>query len=223
VTQTHDDGAAGGEPALHHDADYFDRMYATTDDPWGFEVSWYERRKYAVTLALLPQARYGCAYEPGCSNGALSELLQARCDRLYASELVPRVADRARARLAQHDHVEVRTAAFPDWWPGDELDLVVLSEIAYYLTDAGRAEAERAIETSLVTGGDLVAVHYTGETDYPMRGEDVANWLDSQPWLDAIVRHRDGCFEAGVWRRRATANGHDTGRGDDRGDEGRAS
>jgi hypothetical protein len=37
---------------------YFDRMYDDTDDPWQLSTRWYERRKYAITLALLPDRRY---------------------------------------------------------------------------------------------------------------------------------------------------------------------
>ena len=36
----------------------FDDMYARSDDPWGFTSRWYERRKYAISLAMLPQERY---------------------------------------------------------------------------------------------------------------------------------------------------------------------
>ena len=46
---------------------YFDAMYQGAADPWGFEDRWYEQRKYAVSLALLPAARYRRAFEPGCS------------------------------------------------------------------------------------------------------------------------------------------------------------
>lgn len=34
--------------------DYFASMYARDPDPWGFDTTWYERRKYALTLAALP-------------------------------------------------------------------------------------------------------------------------------------------------------------------------
>ena len=33
---------------------YFDRMYAASADPWQLQERWYEKRKYAITLALLP-------------------------------------------------------------------------------------------------------------------------------------------------------------------------
>ncbi len=48
---------------------YFDQMYAASADPWGFTSRWYEKRKYALTLAMLPRERYADAFEPGCSIG----------------------------------------------------------------------------------------------------------------------------------------------------------
>ena len=52
-------------------AGYFDAMYQAAADPWGFEDRWYEQRKYAISMALLPAARYRRALEPGCSIGVL--------------------------------------------------------------------------------------------------------------------------------------------------------
>ena len=42
----------------------FEQMYRDSDDPWAFETSPYEQRKYAVTVASLPRLRYRSAYEP---------------------------------------------------------------------------------------------------------------------------------------------------------------
>ncbi len=39
-------------------AGYFNGMYEAAADPWGFQDRWYERRKYAISLALLPAERY---------------------------------------------------------------------------------------------------------------------------------------------------------------------
>ncbi len=41
---------------------YFERMYRDSVDPWDFESSAYEQRKYAVTVASLPRPRYRSAY-----------------------------------------------------------------------------------------------------------------------------------------------------------------
>ncbi|WP_244268864.1 nodulation S family protein, partial [Mycobacterium parascrofulaceum] len=57
-------------------------MYAGTDDPWALSSRWYEQRKYAITLALLPARRYRHAFEPGCSIGTLTARLARRCDQV---------------------------------------------------------------------------------------------------------------------------------------------
>ena len=33
---------------------YFDEMYQCDPDPWQFESSWYEQRKYALTSGCTP-------------------------------------------------------------------------------------------------------------------------------------------------------------------------
>jgi trans-aconitate methyltransferase len=176
-------------------------MYEGDDDPWGFDRRWYERRKFALTVAALPRERYRLAFEPGCANGALTELLQARCDRLIASEMLPAVASRAADRLRPHDHVAVVREVFPQWWPEDSIDLLVLSEVAYYLTPHGRDLARVRLAENLEVGGDVVSVHYTGETDYPMRGSAVAIWLDGFDELRRVTTLRDPSFELAVWNR----------------------
>ena len=66
----------GGLPLTARVPDgYFERMYATSADPWQLQARWYERRKYAITLALLPYPRYRHAFEPGCSISVLTEML----------------------------------------------------------------------------------------------------------------------------------------------------
>lgn len=187
---------------LTHDRDYFVGMYADEDDPWGFDRRWYERRKYDLTLAALPDPTYRRAVEPGCANGTLTERLAPRCDELIAFDLLPEVVARARARLSAHAHVEVREAEFPTWWPPGTGDLVVWSEVAYYLTDDGLDVAASGLDGWLEPGGTLVAVHYTGTTDYPRTGHEVSRWLDGIHWLDRSVTHFDEEFELGIWRRR---------------------
>ena len=186
---------------LHLGRAYFESMYSGSDDPWGFDERWYERRKYALTMAALPRQRYRSGFEPGCANGALTELLADRCDRLVAAELVDAVAVRARRRLADRTHVEVLTGTFPGLWPVGSGDLVVWSEVAYYLTDVGAAAAVEGLERWLAPGGDVIAVHYTGATNYPRRGDEIGSWLDGVEFLDRLVSHRDEQFDLGVWRR----------------------
>ena len=110
---------------LSHDRRYFDSMYGADADPWGFDSRFYERRKYALTLAALPRERYVRAVEPGCSNGAFTELLAPRCDELIAFDFVEDAVERARRRLTASPHVTLACAEFPMWWPEGTGDLVV--------------------------------------------------------------------------------------------------
>ncbi|CAN5294114.1 SAM-dependent methyltransferase [soil metagenome] len=161
--------------------DYFENVYAKEPDPWGFDARFYESRKYALTLAALPRERFARAFEPGCANGALSEKLALRCDALISTELVPRVANRARERLSVLPNVDVRVMAVPDAWPEGVFDLIVLSEVVYYLSHAGVSDLLRRIDASLVPGGHVIAVHWRGKTDYPLRGDEAHERLDRHP------------------------------------------
>ena len=189
---------------MSHDAGYFHEMYAGSDDPWGFDERWYEKRKYDLTMAALPRETFRRAVEPGCANGALTERLADRCDELIAFDLVTAAVERARSRLAGRTHVEVREAEYPTWWPAGTGDLVVWSEVGYYLTDDGFAVAVDGLRRWLEPDGVLIAVHYTGETDYPRSGQDVARRLDTLTWLRRTTTLVDEQFELGVWHRSVT-------------------
>ena len=180
---------------------YFDGMYAQTPDPWGFDLRWYEQRKFAVTMASLPNQRYRRALEPGCSNGALTERLAARCDELVAFDFVDAAVDRCRRRMASDSSVKVIEESFPAFWPLGTGDLVVWSEVAYYVSDELADAALAGLAEWLEPHGHVVAVHYTGATNYPRAGSDIGPWLDGAGFLDRRCRYVDADFELGVWER----------------------
>ena len=97
-------------------AGYFDGMYEAAADPWGFEGRWYERRKYAIALAMLPAERYRAAFEPGCSIGVLTRMLAPRCGTLLACDLAAAAVKAAVGRtsdLPQVREVYIRTEGTP--------------------------------------------------------------------------------------------------------------
>ncbi len=142
---------------------YFDTMFAGNDDPWGFRSRWYEERKRAITLAALPQPRFRHAFEPGCANGELSIGLAARCDKLLCTDGTARAVTLAEARLREHTHVTVRHGRVPDDWPLDSeepFDLIVISELGYFLTPAMLDAVTVHINASLAPGGTVLACHW---------------------------------------------------------------
>lgn len=180
---------------------YFDAQYASSPDPWGFESSPYEQRKYGLTMASLPAPRYRSAFEPGCSIGVLSAQLATRCDRLLATDIVPAAVARAarRCRGASHVHCEVRSV--PDQWPTGPFDLVVLSEIAYYFDRPTLSQLMDRLLDSTSAGATLVAVHWRGPTDYPLTGDEAHRMLGSSPAFTRRVHHVEDEFVLDVWQR----------------------
>jgi SAM-dependent methyltransferase len=181
---------------------YFEQMYRDNVDPWEFESSPYEQRKYALTVDSLPRARYRSAYEPGCSVGVLTELLAVRCDRLVCSDIIPSALQRAEARLRTRPHVRVEERSIPEQWPTGPFDLVVLSEIAYYFDETDLAQVLDCVRDSTPRGAHVVGVHWRGETDYPLSGDRCHALISDAPGFVSIVQHREAEFILDVWERR---------------------
>ncbi|AZG46862.1 class I SAM-dependent DNA methyltransferase [Gordonia insulae] len=154
---------------------YFHEMYAASDDPWGFADRWYERRKYALTLASLSSERYGRVFEPGCSIGVLSAELVLFSDQLLCMDVSPRAVELAQRRLAHHrGRAAVVIGDLLHDWPSGHFDLIVLSEVLYYLEPAELDEVIRRLPGSLHQGGEVVAVHWRRKVaEYPQSGDDV--------------------------------------------------
>jgi hypothetical protein len=180
---------------------YFDAMYAADPDPWGFETSPYERRKYALTMACLPKPRYRSVFEPGCSIGVLTGMLAGRCDRLLATEVVPSALERARCRLATMSHVTLAPCAIPEEWPAGQFDLIMLSEIAYYFSEADLDRVLNLVVHSTAPGAHVVGVHWRGETDYPLSGDRTHALIDGWDHLRNLVHHVETDFVLDVWER----------------------
>lgn len=181
------------------EAGYFDAMYAASADPWGFETRWYEQRKYALTLALLPAGRYQDAFEPGCSIGVLTELLAGRCDRLLSCDVAEAAVREARRRLRSQPQVRVEQRAIPAQWPAGSFDLIVFSEFLYYFSDRDLRRVVELGELALRPGGTLLAVHWRHPvTEYPQSGDTVHRVLAERPGLASLATHREPDFLADV-------------------------
>jgi trans-aconitate methyltransferase len=154
---------------------YFDAVYASDPDPWKFASSVYERNKYASTLAALPKPRYSRALEIGCSIGVLTRELAARCDRILAVDVAEGPLIEARRRCAGLPNARFEQMFVPEQWPDGAFDLILLSEVVYYLQAEDVKRLALRVVQSLATHGDVVLVHWTGETDYPLAGDEAAD------------------------------------------------
>jgi SAM-dependent methyltransferase len=186
---------------------YFDGVYQANADPWAFATSPYERAKYEATLAALPNERYASAFEIGCSIGVLSEMLAKRCDKLLSVDASELPLETARQRLAPYPQVTIRQLSIPDQFPDDPFDLIILSEVGYYLVEADLQRARQAMLDHLNPGGHLLLVHWTPVVhDYPLTGDQVHEQFmavagDDQPLMH-LLNQRAETYRMDLFQKR---------------------
>jgi cyclopropane fatty-acyl-phospholipid synthase-like methyltransferase len=156
-------------------AEHFQRIYEASPDPWGFVTNPYEQEKYQRTLGALGERRFAAGLEVGCSIGVLTRLLAPRCDALLGVDLVEQPLEAARARCADQPHVRFERMQVPQAWPDRRFDLIVLSEVLYFLTAADIEWCARRVRGSLVPGGVVVLVNWLGQSDDPTPGDEAAD------------------------------------------------
>ena len=181
-------------------AEAFESKYQQDVDPWDFKLSRYERRRYAATLAALRRARYARCFEPGCSIGELTAMLASRCDSILATDISLTAARRAVVRCADFPGVEVRCADIRLEVPSGPFDLVVFSEIGYYLDPDTLSDVARRMAAALDPGGDFIAVHWLGlSADHALHGTDVHDLLRAKLPLEGVDSKCYDRFQIDSW------------------------
>ncbi|MGJ4859762.1 SAM-dependent methyltransferase [Labrys sp. La1] len=174
--------------------EYFEALYRSDSDPWNFATSEYEDRKYQATLRALARASYAKALEIGCSIGVLTARLAAHCDALDAVDISPTAIAKARIACATLDNVNFHIAAAPDGLPAGPFDLIVLSEVLYYLDVTDLLSLAAWCRANASSAAEIVLCHWLGPTNYPLGGtEAAALFLDAlQPRLEChTVLHQE--------------------------------
>lgn len=167
-------GRAGSDGIMSSDAAqgrkrYFEALYAKDPDPWRYHACEYEIDKRADTLGFLKE-RYASACEVGCSIGVLTAELAPRCDALVGIDISPTAAEIARRTVGAFPQVEIKVLHLPHEEPDLTLDLLVLSEMLYFLDEGEIASLADFAARRVVPGGDVLIVSYDGETQTRLDG-----------------------------------------------------
>jgi predicted TPR repeat methyltransferase len=178
------------------EARHFERMYRENLDPWSFTTSQYEQEKYEATLSAVGTKRFQMALEVGCSIGVLTSRLAARCDKLIGLDFAPSAVAAARARCARLPGVKIEQMQVPRQWPESSFDLIVFSEVLYFLDESDlRETCDRALG-SLLPDGLILLVNYTGKTDDPLDGDTAASSFikAATPTLQLVLERREAHY-----------------------------
>jgi len=161
----------------------FDRLFAGGVDPWCFETSPYERDKRGRTVAALKGRRWRRCLDVGCATGVLTgELLQV-CDEIVGVDISRTALSIARKRLAGCTSIDLARMNIPHEWPMGQFDLIVISEVLYFLSEEEIVRCAHHSWRSLDPGGACLLVNWTGENDLPLNGDLAVQIYSSVcPW-----------------------------------------
>lgn len=157
---------------------YFDDVYQNNEDPWSFETSPYEKEKYQTTIDALPKNNYNKVFEIGCSIGVLTEMLLKKSTDILAVDPAQTALDKAAKRLHNDPNVTFKQMSVPNQFPIEQFDLIVLSEVGYYLSMPDLKILANKMIGHLNEGGQLIMVHWLPIVhDYPLTGDKVHNYF----------------------------------------------
>jgi hypothetical protein len=166
----------------------FDALYRDNPDPWDFRCSAYEHAKYDATLAALPRERYRSGIEIGCSIGELTSRLGERCDFMLGVDVSAVAIAEAKRHYGDRPDIAFIVAEVPAFWPGLRADLIVLSELLYFLTAAEIRQLAGQVAEHWIDGGDCVLVNYLGPTDTVVDGDSAGDrFIEALAQLRAIT------------------------------------
>lgn len=185
-------GASGAYAAADAEG-VFDAVHTGNSDPWQYTTSWYEHRKRSLTLAALPGLNYASGLEIGCSIGTLSVELAQRCASFLAVDASSAALAHAARRLEHLPAARTRHLTVPQDWPDGRFDLIVVSEVGYYLAPGELAELFERVEAALLPGGTLALCHWR----HPISG-----WELDGDSVHAAARRQLGWADAGLYRER---------------------
>lgn len=183
--QRGDEAILGGSMLSHFDRDVeiffdgvpgedspFEALHDENPDPWRVNSSFYESRKRAVTLAALPRATYGRVVEIGCSVGALAGDLAARSAQVLAMDESLAALRRAAVALSGVPNVALAHLQVPEGLGRLDAELVVISEVGYFLSPARLQNlADRIASSPCRT---VVACHWRHDIEgWPLNGASV--------------------------------------------------
>ncbi|KQT87429.1 bifunctional PIG-L family deacetylase/class I SAM-dependent methyltransferase [Aurantimonas sp. Leaf443] len=154
---------------------HFERLYAGDGDPWHVRSSAYEAGKREATIGILGDLRCERALELGCGEGHLTAALATHARQIVAVDRDAGIVERARRVHGDLAGARFVEAAMPRDLPSGPFDLVVLSEVLYFLDEAALGELAQTLRAAMRPGAALLLCNYLGATGTPLSGRDAAD------------------------------------------------
>jgi len=192
--------------------DYWDKVFAR-EDPWDYSNA-YEQQKYKHTLEMIPEGSCARVLELGCAEGLFTELLAEKVDDILAVDISERALERATRRCARLENVRFKQHDIAQGLHAGEFDLIICSEILYYLRDRYAVEAFASqVKDALPPGGYVLMAHanmvsddksQTGFDFNEIGAKFIGETLSSEPGLEFIRELQTELYRVQLFRRTQT-------------------
>ena len=142
-----------------HGRAFFETLFSTRTDPWKY-TSPYEQVKYEQSLSLLPSTRIDKALELACAEGHFTMQLASRVGSLIAADISQVALNRAAERCQEKQNISFEQLDLTKDSLPENLDLIVCSEVLYYLEDLEELKAiATKIANALAPGGYVLMAY----------------------------------------------------------------
>ncbi|MBR1170973.1 trifunctional glycosyltransferase/class I SAM-dependent methyltransferase/polysaccharide deacetylase [Bradyrhizobium liaoningense] len=193
VSLSKSDRKKSQEPSRDLERKVFWEILFDKEDPWNYGSA-YELEKYTRQLDMLPVNRPARALELACAEGYFTQQLAPKVGRLLAADISSKAVERARVRCRAHHNVEFMQLDLSIDSLPQNMDLIVCSEVLYYLRDeAELASVANRIAEALRPGGYLLTAHAfvlkdnmsrtSFDWENPYGAETIARVIGSVPGL----------------------------------------
>jgi SAM-dependent methyltransferase len=127
-------------------------------------------------------------------------MLAERCEHLLSMDISETALAQARQRLSGSSNVEFLHGGIPGDFPAGNFDLIIMSEVGYYLSSGDLKRTRDLILQALAPKGLLILVHWTHfVADYPLTGDEVHE-LFSTIGLTNIHANRTADYRIDVYQ-----------------------
>ncbi len=176
----------------------FEQKFLANIDPWNYTKSPFERYKRDVLLRACGCRTYGRGLELACAIGVTSRCLARRCLRLLAVNSSLTALAEAKRRTRHSERITFRHAVLPNESPRGPFDLIVASEIAYYIRQRALYQLLCNLEMALAPSGRIVFLNHIRQFDDAAQLPAVAHGTsqEAQKTMHIVFHERHSRFDA---------------------------
>jgi len=200
-------------PKKVEEQSYWNAVFSR-EDPWDY-LNAYEQQKYRHTLEMIPERSSARVLELGCAEGLFTKMLSEKAGDILAVDISERALERATIRCAGLENVKFKQHDIAQGIHLGEFDLIICSEILYYLRDRYAVEALAGqVAQKLPPGGYLLMTHanmvsddksQTGFDFNEIGARFIGETFSSEPGLEFIRELQTELYCVQLFRRTHTS------------------